>query len=73
MTYEKFWSVKDLSACVDVEIEHFIPEDDEYFKKEELLEAYDIKLIVPNDWDYELDVPPQLAKKLYEKLKEIFE
>ena len=37
-----------------------------------MLEAYDIKFIVPADFDYELDLPPYLTKKLYERLKEIF-
>ena len=68
MSYNRFWSVSELSKVVDIEINHFDPEGDEM-----CLEAYDIRMRVPNEHNFCFDLPPELAKKLYEKLKEVFE
>jgi len=65
----KWLSVAHMNKVTEIEIEHYIPEDGD----NHALEAYDIKLKVPDEvWNYELDLPPHLAKKLYEKLGEIF-
>ena len=68
---DRFWSVARLSNVTDVEITHFDPEDDE---DGDILEAYDVRMRDPTStWDFCMDLPPRVAKMLYEKLKEIFE
>ena len=65
----KWWSVAHMSKVTDIEIVHFDPEDDG-----DALEAYDIKLKVPDElWNYELDLPPRVTKMLYETLRRLFE
>lgn len=64
----KWWSVAHMSKVTDVEITHFVPEAGD----NHALEAYDIRLKVPDElWHYELDLPPRVAKMLYEKLKKV--
>lgn len=62
----RFWSVSALSKVVDIEIEHYIPEDDTS------LEAYDVRMIDPTStWNFCFHLPPKIAEMLYEKLKEV--
>jgi len=62
----KVWTIAELQKIDKVEIEHYIPHTNEQW------EVYDIKLKVNGYVEYELDLPPKIAKKLYKKLHEIF-
>lgn len=67
----EFWSVAELEEVTRVEVEHYVPTP-EFDPEGDSLEAYDIKLrdIHGNSW--ELDVTPEVAKKIYEELKFYF-
>lgn len=63
----KFWSVAELQIVDNIEIEHYIAEAKGTIKS---IEAYDIKLRDGFQLVAELDITPEMAEELYEKLKE---
>ena len=63
---DRFWSVAELNKVTEIEINHYIPQDDES------LEAYDVRMKDPTSLhNFCFDLPPKLAKDLYKKLKEV--
>ena len=54
-----FVSVGSLDKCDDIELEHYVPEDDDS------IEAYDVRFTKEGMWIAEIDLPIWAAKKVY--------
>lgn len=60
----EFVPVSKLDQCDDIELEHFVPDDNK------AIEAYDVRFTKEGLWIAEWDIPIWAAKKIYVMLEQ---